>query len=148
MWLDRNEVEFRLGGGTKLYFCCFPNVGQSARRCMPGKDSKSDSFPGIHLRTASPPSGKTARASYPHPANSLAFLSKPHLFAPPLSAVFAESRKLCIGNDWLRYFSLGKENDETDTFLEVQNNVLTQIYFTKLKRSRFSTFFEKYRMGR
>ncbi|MGN0485310.1 MAG: hypothetical protein ACI4HI_17355 [Lachnospiraceae bacterium] len=32
-WLDRNEVEFWMGGSVMLYFCCFSKVGQSARMC-------------------------------------------------------------------------------------------------------------------
>ena len=97
-----------VGGFAKLYFCSFPNVVQSARRCMWEKDSEADSFSHIHLRTACTPLGKTAKASQIRPPKLTTISVKALLEAAALLPHPVEFRKLCIADGRLRYFSLRK----------------------------------------
>ena len=97
-----------MGGFAKLYFCSFPNVVQSARRCMWEKDSEEDSFSHIHLRTACTPLGKTAKASQIRPPKLTNISVKALLKAVAPLPHPAEFQKLCIGDGKLRYFSLWK----------------------------------------
>ena len=130
-WLDRNEVEFWMGGFAMLYFCCLSFGGLAARMCTPEQDSKADSFSGVHIRTAGPPNERQQRHHKSAHPNSLSFLSKPLLFQPPRTLPPAGYRKLCIGTEWLRYFSFMPESCGTD-FMWVENSKLRQnIYYEK-----------------
>ena len=97
-----------VGGFAKLYFCGFPNVAQTARRCMREKDSETDSFSRIHLRTACTPLGKTAKASQIRPPKLTNISVKALLKAAAPLPHPAKFQKLCIGDGKLRYFSLWK----------------------------------------
>ena len=97
-----------VGGFAMIYFCGFPNVVQSARRCMRKKDSEADSFLRIHLRTLCTPLGKTAKASQIRPPKLTTISVKVLLEAAAPLPHPAEFRKLCIGDGRLRYFSLWK----------------------------------------
>ena len=67
LWLDRNEVEFRMGVAAKLYFCCFSKAGQAAQSVRPAKNQnrilfRSDTLHSLFIDR------KTAKASQPRPS--------------------------------------------------------------------------------
>ena len=93
-----------VGGFAKLYFCSFPNVVQSARRCMRKKDSEADSFLRIHLRTLCTPLGKTAKASQIRPPKLTTISVKALLEAAALLPHPAEFRKRPYRNPCVEIF--------------------------------------------
>ena len=111
-----------------LYFCCFPNVGQSARSCMPRKDSEADSFLGIQFRTASPLLGKTAKASQTLPSKLTTISVKARSVPSTPVAVSAGYWKLCIGDGRLRYFLTIPESDKVKVYVDEKFRITAECF--------------------